>query len=131
MVSRHQISFEQLPLFNRTQALAAAGGDLEVMREISCLFVADLPRRLRELREAHSQGSLARIATVAHSLRGSAAVFGSDAAVDATLRLEVLAKEGQRDALPPVIQEVESLFLELAELVASAFVHNQQPAHSG
>jgi hypothetical protein len=43
----------------------------------------------------------------------------------------VLAKEGQRDALPPAIQEVESLFLELADLVASAFVHDQQHAHSG
>lgn len=125
MTWQKQWRFSDLPLFNEAQALAAAGGDPEVLREISCLFIADLPRRLQELHEAHRQRDLGRLAMVAHSLRGSAAVFGSDAAVDATLRLEGLAKQGQHDALPPAIREVEALFLDLVDLVASAFVHTQ------
>lgn len=110
-------------LFHEQHALASAGGDAEVLREIASLFLADLPRRLDELREAVQLAAFERVAYVAHSLRGSAAVFGSDAAVEATLRLELLAQHRKAEALPAAATEVEFLLRKLAETVAREVVH--------
>ncbi|MCX8071921.1 MAG: Hpt domain-containing protein [Candidatus Binatia bacterium] len=107
--------------FNKRRALAAAGGDLNVLREIVGLFLVDLPRRLRELRSALKAGELERVAAVAHSLRGSAAVFGCDEAVDATIQLELLAKQGASEHLADTAKAVEQIFHSLAEEAAAQF----------
>ncbi len=115
-------------IFDEQQALAAAGGDLDVLREITGLFLSDLPRRLLELREAVSTGALDKVALVAHALRGSAAVFGSDLTVEAAFQLERLAKEGNRNALPSAVEKVEGLVHQLAKAVATRLIDGTEPA---
>lgn len=113
------------PVIDPQHALAAAGGDREVLREIAALFLADLPRRLDELRQAVQCGSLDRVVYLAHSLRGSAAVFGSKATADAALRLELLAQHGKRESFPDAAAQLELWMQRLAEAVSNDLVGNR------
>ncbi len=127
MTPRNRSVSQCLTIFDEQKALAAAGGDTEVLREITGLFLVDLPSRLYELREAVRTGTPEQVARIAHGLRGSAAVFGSDPAVAATFELEHLAKQGDREAIPAAAGEVERLFQKLAQAVADRFVPGNSP----
>ncbi len=50
-------------------------GDPE-MREIVAFFVAEVPRRLEELRAAWASGDRARVRTIAHQIKGAAGGYG-------------------------------------------------------
>jgi HPt (histidine-containing phosphotransfer) domain-containing protein len=93
--------------FDEQHALAATGDDPIILGEIVQLFLDDLPRRLNALHCALAEGNLESIASVAHSLRGSASIFGSDATAQAALWLEKLARRGSTDAIPSAMASVE------------------------
>lgn len=122
MTAGSKVPSRNAVIFDERRALAAAGEDVAIAREITGLFLVDLPRRLRALREAVHQEALDKVAALAHGLRGSAALFGSDAGVEATLQLELLAKQGERDALTDALGELERVFRKLAEAVADRFI---------
>lgn len=107
--------------FDATRALAAAGGDRAILCEIAELFLDDVPRRIGALHEALATNDLAAIASLAHSLRGSAAIFGAEALVQSTLRLELLARERRPEPLPSAMARVEfslgKLVVALTDLV--------------
>jgi two-component system, sensor histidine kinase and response regulator len=94
-------------------ALARAGGDLDLLREIAALFLQHCDQWMTEIREAADRGDAQAVADGAHGLKGSVANFGAEAAVEAALRLEVL---GRRRDLRVVGKAVQTLEIALAAL---------------
>lgn len=78
-----------------------------VLREIAVLFLDDVPQRIRDLHEALAAKDTERLARQAHSIRGSAVTFGSEATAQAALRLEMIAMHRQAEALPAMVVQLE------------------------
>ena len=100
-------------VLDRTVAMARVGGDVELLREISALFLDEYPRVLITLHQALAEGDSKTFERAAHGLKGSVANFGARAAVDAAFRLERL---GHDQKLGEVSQALASLELALEDL---------------
>jgi CheY-like chemotaxis protein len=101
-------------------ALANAGGDPELRRELTEIFLEESPRILTQLAEAITARDAPTAARLAHGLKGSAATVGAAAARDAAQRLEEAGTAGDWDAihtgLPTLRHEMERLADALAQL---------------
>ena len=81
-------------IIDRAEVLERFEGDMDLVREVAELFIADCPHRLAAVREALADGDSAGLQRAAHSLKGSVSNFSAGAAVEAALRLEMLARAG-------------------------------------
>jgi len=88
-------------------ALHRFENDLELLREVAQLFVADCPRRLREMRRALACGDATTLQRVAHSIKGSVSNFAAMPAARAALRLETLASGGDLTAASELCTALE------------------------
>jgi CheY-like chemotaxis protein/HPt (histidine-containing phosphotransfer) domain-containing protein len=102
-------------------ALANAGGDAGLRRELAELFLDEAPRLLSQLADAAAARDAASATRLAHGLKGSASTVGAPAAREAAQRLEqagIAADWASLDAgLPALRREVERLTAALSELV--------------
>jgi two-component system, sensor histidine kinase and response regulator len=102
-------------------ALANAGGDLALRRELTELFLDESPRILDQLTEAIDARDSAATARLAHSLKGSAATVGAAAARDAAQKLEGAGAAADWNAiqtsLPILRNEVGRLVDNLTQLI--------------
>jgi two-component system, sensor histidine kinase and response regulator len=94
-------------------ALARAGDDLELLREIAALFLENCDQWMTEIRQAVARGDAQAVEDGAHTLKGSVATFGAEAAVEAALHLEQL---GRRRDLTIAAEAVHTLEIALAAL---------------
>jgi CheY-like chemotaxis protein len=105
-------------------ALANAGGDPELQRELAELFLEESPRLWEQLSEAAASRDVAAATRVAHGLKGSAATVGAAAAREAAERLEQAGTAGDwpgiETGLPALRHELERLTVALRELVPAA-----------
>jgi len=90
------------------EMLQRAGGD-ELVGQMADLMESYGPGRLDAARSAAAAGDAPGVAFAAHSLKSSAAQLGGAALYEAALTAEraataVAAGDGQRDALPPLVQ---------------------------
>jgi signal transduction histidine kinase/DNA-binding response OmpR family regulator/HPt (histidine-containing phosphotransfer) domain-containing protein len=101
-------------------ALANAGGDPDLRRELTELFLDESPRLLTQLSEAVTARDAPTAARLAHGLKGSAATVGAAAARDAAQRLEEAGTAADWDAihrgLPMLRLEMGRLADALAQL---------------
>jgi CheY-like chemotaxis protein len=83
------------------------------LRETAALLLEECPRLLDEIRDAQSRGDAERLRRGAHTLKGSADLFGAAAVTAAATTIERLASEGEiagaRRELPRLETEVERL----------------------
>jgi len=77
--------------------LARVGGDLELLADISRLFIEDMPLHLRRMRSAIDQQNGEALVRAAHGFKGAAANFGASAAVDTARQLEDAGRHGDFD----------------------------------
>ena len=117
------ICSEYLPSpINREMILDRVGGDEELLREITSIFLEEYPALIGEIQAAVVSGDLKRLERAAHSLKGSVANFGAQTATDAAYRLETIGRKGQvdqaSDALADLILEFQRLQPVLEELAA-------------
>lgn len=101
--------------FDLSAALERVGGDQELLKEIAELFIEDGPLLLKDVRAAVDAGDTTALQRSAHSLKGSVANFGADAAVEAALNLEKMGANGTLDGAPEALASLES---EIQKLVA-------------
>jgi len=100
--------------------LDRVGGDLELLKEIVALFLADCPGLMEKIRGAveacHAEG----LEKAAHALKGSVGNFGAEEAVQAALRLERMGRAGDlseaREAMMLLEREVARVRQELTAL---------------
>ena len=101
------------PALDRNVALARAGGDPELLREIATLFLENYQVWLQEMHAAAARGDAKALADTAHGLKGSVANFGAATAVNAALEVENL---GRSRNLANVAQSLAALEKALAAL---------------
>jgi HPt (histidine-containing phosphotransfer) domain-containing protein len=83
------------------------GGDVEFLQEIAGLFMDDYPRLLDEIRGAVARGDARTLEHAAHTLKGSVANFGAEAAREAAFRLESLGRAGDLKPAPQAYSDLE------------------------
>jgi PAS domain S-box-containing protein len=81
-------------VFDRAQALATTGGDAELLREIVRLFLAECPNWLAQCRDAIARRDAAGLRQAAHTLKGTLAGLGAQAALAEAQRLEAMGCAG-------------------------------------
>ncbi len=94
--------------------------EFELVHEIARLFLDAYPARMVEIAEAVARRDSSRLERAAHTLRGSAANFDAQQAVDAALSLESMGRcgdlTGAEEALAVLTQEMKRLWVSLSAL---------------
>lgn len=99
---------------DRAALLATVEGDMELLKELVKLFLADYPNRLAGLREAMTVHDTPALARGAHTLKGALGNLAADAAYTAALCLERFART---EDLPQLTDAYSALESEIERLV--------------
>jgi CheY-like chemotaxis protein len=106
---------------DHASALAHVGGDFELLKEITGLFLREIPDLMAALQGAFQSGDAASVQRVAHKLKGSVGNFAAQPAFDAASTLEVLGMEGRLAEAIPVyenlVKEITGLKMAMVELI--------------
>ncbi|MGH9438307.1 MAG: response regulator, partial [Terriglobia bacterium] len=106
-------------IVDRKWALEQMDGDEQLLAEMSALFLEDYPKRLSLLRQALSLSDAREIAAQAHTLKGSVGNFGARLAVEAALRVERVAREGDLKRAEEAIQLLEAALNQLKPVLSN------------
>lgn len=80
---------------------------MDFLQELAGLFLEDCPRLLAEIRTAVTGGDARTLEYAAHTLKGSVANFGAEAAREAAFRLEALGRAGDLKPAPEAYSALE------------------------
>ena len=69
------------------------GNDAELLKSLIQIFLAEYPHMLAEIRQAIDTSDAGLLRRAAHTLKGSAAIFGAQPVIDAAMRLEMMGRE--------------------------------------
>jgi signal transduction histidine kinase/CheY-like chemotaxis protein/HPt (histidine-containing phosphotransfer) domain-containing protein len=72
----------------------SAAGSKKLMQSLAKSFLADVPKRIANIQSAIAQKNAEKLATSAHALKGSVAIFGAAKAVAAARNLESMGRAG-------------------------------------
>jgi two-component system sensor histidine kinase/response regulator len=98
------------------------GGDENMRRELTQLYLEEYPSSLQSIREAISARESEELLEAAHHLKGSSAVFGAKRVVHAAQRLEKMGACNSFDGVEDAYQELEIALKELRCALASPMV---------
>ena len=104
-------------------ALESVGGDEAMLRELAEMFFAECPKLMQQIREHIASADSPELRRAAHTLKGSAHVFGAEAAAEAAHRLEEIGREAAfadaAEALALLEDEVARLLPALRARIAT------------
>jgi CheY-like chemotaxis protein len=95
-------------VYDPGEALEHVGGDAQLLRELSEVFLHDCTRMMEEVVEGLCAGDVGKVKRAAHSIKGAVGILGGKAAFEAALRLETLTRQGdlsQADAAWEVLRQ--------------------------
>jgi CheY-like chemotaxis protein len=101
--------------FDEAEALARTGGSREGLRELAIILAEHAPKLLDDARRALAAGDAAEVRRAAHTLKGSAALFGAKPTVDAALALETMGREGKLEGAEEGIKRLDAELQRLLE----------------
>src|SRR3954463_15698749 len=93
-------------LIDREAVLDRVGGDEDLLRDITSIFLAECPTLIGEIQEAVVSGEAKRLERAAHALKGSVSNFGALSATQAAHRLEVIGRRGELDEAGTALAEL-------------------------
>ena len=99
--------------FDRDVALARAGGDKDLLKELVTLFLSDGPKHLLEAKTALDRGDGPALSRAAHTLKGAAGLFGATAVMRPASELEELRRVGDRAQAERIVAELEAALTRL------------------
>jgi CheY-like chemotaxis protein len=94
-------------VFNLSEALAQVGGDRELLREITRLFLEQLPELLQEAHQALSRSDYRSLGKLAHTLTSSAGQLAAQKTLTAAKKLEELGNQEDSSHVPEALAELE------------------------
>lgn len=116
------VSAGPVGLVDREELLDRVGGDEDLLREITGIFLNEYPALVCEIQAAIDAGDAKKLERSAHTLKGSVANFGARAATQAAQRLEALGRKGELEesgaALAELLSQLQQLQPELKSLVS-------------
>ena len=86
------------------------GGNEKLIRSLAATFLADAPKALTRIRGAVAKSDAAELASAAHLLKGSLAIFGAPKAVAAARNLEALGRADDLREAAAGLRTLESEF---------------------
>ncbi len=107
-------------LFDFEKAVAALGGDEELLREVVTLFLQHGPQMLKELRAAVDEGKDVESQRKAHSLKGALLCLGADRVVSIAQAVENQAASGQWIALGESLSTLEEQMDRLVRILSNS-----------
>jgi CheY-like chemotaxis protein len=110
----------QRSVFDEQAALAHAGGDRQLLREVIGLFQSDSPAALRRVDRAVKKRDPEELRLAAHALKGVLATVGSSAGKDAALALEHVARSGDLATAQELAAALRTTVVSLTHACASA-----------
>jgi signal transduction histidine kinase/CheY-like chemotaxis protein/HPt (histidine-containing phosphotransfer) domain-containing protein len=105
-VDRHALDGLLLDGLRKVERAGAPG----LVKKVTDLFLEDTPRQLTDLRDSAQRGDCARLAKLAHALRGSAANLGAREMVRVCGELEAFGRDGDVSIVPSLVADLESQF---------------------
>ena len=101
--------------------LRTTGGNEKLVKSLTKSFLADAPKRLAAIGAALAAKNAAKLATAAHALKGSVAIFGAQTAVTAAKNLEATGRsrnlsgaDAQFRALEAAMQQLQTELIKIA-----------------
>lgn len=107
-------------IFDRQAALRQMGGDVDLLRDLSALFLAEYPAMLRDIEAAVQSSDLEARKRACHKLRsGLVNFYGSEsiAALDALDQESIASEVAQR--LTALVESLSRLAARLSEFSAT------------
>lgn len=104
-----------LPLFDRASALAVAGGDHDLARDLFDALMAGFRSELALLRESLARGDLASLAPLAHRAGGATRYTGTQRLHQRVMDLERASRAGDAVLAKQLILELAEIFGEMEE----------------
>jgi signal transduction histidine kinase/DNA-binding NarL/FixJ family response regulator/HPt (histidine-containing phosphotransfer) domain-containing protein len=86
------------------------GGNEKLIRSLAATFLADAPKALARIRSAVAKKNAAELASAAHLLKGSLAIFGAPKAVASARNLEALGRANNLREATASLRTLESEF---------------------
>jgi two-component system sensor histidine kinase/response regulator len=108
------------PVFDRAAFLERLMGDEELLREVTEMFLADLPVQLEGLAAAMGSGDCRLVGQLAHGIKGAAANVGGEALRESASELEKAGKAGDLAALKTLLPEARERFARLKDAMETA-----------
>ncbi len=112
------------PLLDGNAILEVVDGDHEFLNKLIDVFFEDCPALISEIRLALDKGNESQLQEAAHTLKGSAGVFGAKSLVDVAEKLENMGRTGDLasagEAFSIVEEKFDQLLRELRKLRSSA-----------
>src|SRR3954454_315069 len=99
---------------NVPELLDRVGGDSDLLREITTIFLEEYPQLLEDIRSAVARCDDHLLERSAHSLKGSVSNFGAKSATAAAYSLEKL---GRQKASANAAAQLQTLEAELSSLL--------------
>jgi signal transduction histidine kinase/DNA-binding NarL/FixJ family response regulator len=93
-----------------THLRRTTGGNEKLIRSLAATFLADAPKALARIRNAVAKKNAAELASAAHLLKGSLAIFGAPKAVAAARNLEALGRADNLREASAGLRALESEF---------------------
>jgi signal transduction histidine kinase/DNA-binding response OmpR family regulator len=81
-----------------------------LVKKVTDIFLEDTPRQLTDLRDSAQRGDCARLAKLAHTLKGSAANLGAREMVRVCAELEAFGRDGDISIVPSLVADLERQF---------------------
>jgi two-component system, sensor histidine kinase and response regulator len=106
-VQEHRYKPALREIIDWKRGLAAVDGDSALLRELLRIFANEAPATLERLRSAVELKDAPAIERAAHTLKGSVGNFGADAAVQASLKLEVMGRQSDLEHAGEAFRSVE------------------------
>ncbi|HME08242.1 MAG TPA: Hpt domain-containing protein, partial [Bryobacteraceae bacterium] len=89
-------------------ALSLTDGDVDLLRELAQLFLAEYPVLMTSLRKAVSQGDATGVQTSAHSIKGSLGHFGARRLAERALDIEMGGRSGDLSGFKEKLAQFEA-----------------------
>jgi CheY-like chemotaxis protein len=96
-----------LPASHPLRVLEAHAGP-RALAEVIDVFLQTIPRRLDDLRQAHTRADVDSIRALAHSLKGASAQIGARGMADLCVQIEAVVRGGEVSALGVLLTELEA-----------------------
>lgn len=114
-------------IFDKQGTLTRLGGDQELFLDMIDFFAEDGPALVAEIRSGLQSGDFEVAGRGAHSLKGLAANFGAQQAVEAARAIEQAAKTGD---VTQALERSDELEREIGRLTTALEMHSRRSSTS-
>jgi CheY-like chemotaxis protein len=106
--------------YDRKIALLSVDGDEEMLSEMASLFIQECPQQMEQITRAHANSDMRALSRAAHTMKGSAALFGAEHVRSMAYRIEEMGAgnylSGYEEAWHSLKKEIERLLAALKQL---------------